>query len=220
MKRQNLFQLKVDFGIWNFVNFYIRKGMPYLEEMQKKYKSAVFKLKLNATYYIVSVTRDLTKVEKLSHLGPFSLNRTMVKNFQPSTDCNGHDYELKKVALMQHSNYCTEDLDINRFVEWVRQSFLKLKTIPNDLEGFFLIQEYLEKAITETYAEVTLGGPIEYDLQKWKKRVLLLRGFPRFIRKVGEEEIVNELFESYKATPFVQKIREFIKSPLGDECFY
>ena len=60
--------------------------------------------------------------------------------------------------------------------------------IPNNLEGF-LIEQCLEKAITETYAEVMLGGLIEYDLlQKWKKRVLLLRGFPRFRRNLIEQE--------------------------------
>ena len=86
--------------------------------------------------------------------------------------------------------------------------------IPNNLEGF-LTEEYSEKAITET--EVMLGGPIAYDfLQKWKKRALLLRGFPRFIRKVGKEEIAYELLKSYKATPHVQKIR--VKSPLDNEC--
>ena len=46
--------------------------------------------------------------------------------------------------------------------------------IPNDPEKF-LIKKCLEKAITETYAEVLLEGPIDYDLsQKWKKRGLLL----------------------------------------------
>ena len=213
------------FGIWNFVNFYIRKGMPYLEQLQEKHKSSVFKLKLGATYYTVindfkaiEVTYDLTKVEKLPHFGSFSLNWTMVKNFQPSAVCNGYDHELKKAALMQYNNHCMKGLNINRFVESVHQSFLKLKGIPNDSEGF-LIEEYLEKAITETYVEVMLAAPIDYDLlQKWKKRALLLRGFPRFIRQIGEEQIANELFESFKASPFVQKIREFIKSPLDDEC--
>ena len=52
-----------------------------------------------------------------------------------------------------------EDLVINRFVETAQQSFLKLKTIPNDLEGF-LIEKCLEKAITVTYAEVMLEAPI------------------------------------------------------------
>ena len=47
--------IPIEGGFWDleFVNFYIRKSMPYLEEMRKKYKSAVFKLKLNATYYTV-----------------------------------------------------------------------------------------------------------------------------------------------------------------------
>ena len=213
------------FGIWNFVNFYIRKGMPYLDQLQEKHKSSVFKLKLGATYYTVmndfkaiEVTYDLTKVERLAHFGPFSLNWTMVKNFQPSAVCNGYDHELKKAALMQYNNYCMEGLDINRFVESVQQSFLTLNMIPNDPEGF-LIEEYLEKAITKTYAEVMLGGPIDYGiLQEWKKRALLLGGFPRFIRQIGEEQIANKLFESFKAKPYVQKLREFIKSPLDDEC--
>ena len=52
---------------------------------------------------------------------------------------------------MQYSNYCMEDLVINRFVETAQQSFLKLKTIPNDLEGF-LIEECLGKAVMETNA--------------------------------------------------------------------
>lgn len=60
---------------------------------------------------------------------------------------------------MQYSNYCMEDLVINRFVETAQQSFLKLKTIPNDLEGF-LIEKCLEKAITVTYAEVMFEAPI------------------------------------------------------------
>ena len=91
-----------------------------------------------------SVTYDLSKVEKLPHLAPFSLSRTMVKNFQPSADCNGYDHELKKEALIQCKNYCMEDLNISRFVESVRQSFLKLKTIPSDLEGFLV--KHLVKA--------------------------------------------------------------------------
>ena len=67
----------------------------------------MLKLNLGATYYTVindfkaiSVTYDLTKAEKMSHLGPFSLNRTAVKNFQPFPVCNGYDHELKKVALI------------------------------------------------------------------------------------------------------------------------
>lgn len=67
----------------------------------------MLKLNLGATYYTVindfkaiSVTCDLTKAEKMSHLGPFSLNRTAVKNFQPFPVCNGYDHELKKVALI------------------------------------------------------------------------------------------------------------------------
>ena len=138
----------------------------------------------------------------------------MVKKFQPSAVCNVYNHELKKVTLMQYSNYCMEDLVINRFVESVWQSFLKLKTIPNDLEGF-LIEECLEKAVTETNAEVMLGGRTEYDLlQKWNKKALLLRGFPRFIRKLGEEGIANKLSEIFKAAPYVQKVR----SPLDHDC--
>ena len=43
--------------------------MPYLEELQEKHQSTVFKLKLDATYYIVmndaiEVTYDLEKVAK------------------------------------------------------------------------------------------------------------------------------------------------------------
>ena len=75
--------MKAVFGIGNFVNFYIRKGMPYLEELQKKYKIAVFIWKIGATYYTVindfeatSVTYDFAKVEKLPHLDPLSLNRS------------------------------------------------------------------------------------------------------------------------------------------------
>ena len=63
----------------------------------------------------IEVTYDLTKVVKLLHFGPFSLNWTMVKKFQPSTVCIGYDHELKKAALMQYNNYCTEGLDMNRF---------------------------------------------------------------------------------------------------------
>lgn len=56
----------------------------------------------------------------------------------------------------------------------------------------------MEKAITELYAEVMLAGPIDYNLlQKWRKRALLLRGFPRFIRQIDEEENANE-FDGYK----------------------
>lgn len=83
MKRQNIFQFKAVLEIWNFVSFYIKKGMPYLERLQKKYKIAVFKLKLGTKYYTVmndfkatSASYDLTKVEKLAHLSSFSLNRT------------------------------------------------------------------------------------------------------------------------------------------------
>lgn len=126
MKRQNLFQLKAVLGIWNFVRFYIKEVMPYLEQLQKKYIFAVFKLKLVAKYYTVmndfkatSATYDLTKVEELAHLGSFSLNRTMAKHFQLFAVCNCYDHELKKVTRMQYSNYCMEDLVINRFVESV-----------------------------------------------------------------------------------------------------
>ena len=54
-------------GIWNFVNFYIKKSMSCLEELQEKYKSTVLKLNIGATYYTVmnnlkaiEVTYDLT----------------------------------------------------------------------------------------------------------------------------------------------------------------
>ena len=66
----------------------------------------------------------------------------------------------------------------------------------------------MEKAITEKYAEVMLAGPIKCDLLQKRKKKILEMVFPRLIRKFGEEEIVNELFKSYKATPFVIKIRE------------
>ena len=46
-----------------------------------------------------------------------------------------------------------------------------------------------------------------------EKRLALIQGFPRFIRKIAEDKIAIELFESYKAAPYVQKIREFIKLP-------
>ena len=63
----------------------------------------------------------------------------------------------------------------------------------------------MEKAITEAYAVVMLEKPIDYDLlQKWKKRALLLRGFPRFIRHVGKEENANELFENCKVASYVK----------------
>lgn len=59
----------------------------------------MLKLKLGATYYTVindfkaiSVTYDLTKAEKMPHVGPFSLKRTTVKNFQPFPVCNGYDH--------------------------------------------------------------------------------------------------------------------------------
>ena len=73
----------------------------------------MLKLNLGATYYTVindfkaiSVTCDLTKAEKMSHLGPFSLNRTAVKNFQPFPVCNGYDHELKKWHLLFISSLC------------------------------------------------------------------------------------------------------------------
>ena len=44
-----------------------------------------------------------------------------------------------------------------------------------------------------------------------------MEGFSRFMRQIGDEEIANELFESYKVTPYVEKITEYIKSPLDDE---
>ena len=46
-----------------------------------------------------------------------------------------------------------------------------------------------------------------------EKRLALIQDFPRFIRKIAENKIAIELFESYKAAPYVQKIREFIKLP-------
>ena len=89
--------------------------------------------------------------------------------------------------------------------------------VDTDTKG--LIDNCSEKAIAEIYAEVIPEGPIDYDLlQKWKRSTLLQRVFSRFTRQIGEREIANELFESYKVTPYVQKVREFIKSPLHDEC--
>ena len=52
-----------------------------------------------------------------------------------------------------------------------------------------------------------------------EKRLALIQGFPRFIRKIAEDKIAIELFESYKAAPYVQKIREFIKLPFYYESF-
>ena len=54
--------MKAVFGIGDFVNFYIRKGMPYLEELQKRYKVAVFIWKLGATYYTVINDFEATSV--------------------------------------------------------------------------------------------------------------------------------------------------------------
>ena len=215
---------KVGCGIWGLFK-YFTKGMSYLEELIEDHDNTVFKLHLGSDKFVVindfkaiEATYDLTKVEKLPYFGPLSLNWNMVKNFRPSFCSNGYDHELKKSALLQYNSYCMKNLSIVKLIELVQHGFKSLENVENDREGF-LLEEYLERLVTEIYTDIMVGGNIDYDiLQKWKKKSLLLTFMPKMGSEKDEKEVTDELFKIYEATPYIQKLREFIASPLEDEC--
>lgn len=211
---------KGGFGFWNLIQYY-RNNNSYLAELQKKFDSSVFKLKLHEEFIIIQdlkgidVTYDYTKVEKIPQFGAASVNWNVTKNHRPSMTSNGRNHHLNKYALIQYNSFCQKNMNIDSFITLVQKEFESMIKIENT-PGGAPIEEPLEEVLTNIYAFTMLGQVIDRKLLKsWLDESLLFVGKPNFFSK--DKEITDEIFESFKKAPYVQKVREFVNSTLEDE---
>lgn len=211
---------KGGFGFWNLIQYY-RNNNSYLAELQKKFDSSVFKLKLHEEFIIIQdlkgidVTYDYTKVEKIPQFGAASVNWNVTKNHRPSMTSNGRNHHLNKYALIQYNSFCQKNMNIDSFITLVQKEFESMIKIENT-PGGAPIEEPLEEVLTNIYAFTMLGQVIDRKLLKsWLDESLLFVGKPNFFSK--DKEITDQIFESFKKVPYVQKVREFVNSTLEDE---
>ena len=211
---------KGGFGFWNLIQYY-RNNNSYLEGLQKKFDSSVFKLKLHEEFIVIQdlkgidVTYDYTKVEKIPQFGAASVNWNATKNYRPSMTSNDRNHHLNKYALIQYNSFCQKNMNIDTFVTLVQKEFESMVKIESTPEGA-PIEESLEEVLTNIYAVTMLGQVIDRKLLKsWLEESLLFVGKPTFFSK--DKEITDEIFESFKKVPYIKKIREFVNSELEDE---
>ena len=211
---------KGGFGFWNLIQYY-RNNNSYLAELQKKFDSSVFKLKLHEEFIIIQdlkgidVTYDYTKVEKIPQFGAASVNWNVTKNHRPSMTSNGRNHHLNKYALIQYNSFCQKNMNIDSFITLVQKEFESMIKIENT-PGGAPIEEPLEEVLTNIYAFTMLGQVIDRKLLKsWLDESLLFVGKPNFFSK--DKEITDQIFESFKKVPYVQKVREFVNSTPEDE---
>ena len=207
---------------WNLLKYY-KKGYIFLEELQKKFGSKIFSVKINGKCVVIQdfkgieVTYDPTKFDKQNGFGIAYLNWNMVRDNKPSVFSNGYDHEVKKDALLQFDSHCRANLKIDKLVELVQAEFEQIATINNEKEGHY-IEESMDNIVGNIITTIYLGEKIESkQLHKWINKLFTFAGVPNFSSSGKEKDITDELFNCFKRTPNIQKIREIVKTELNEE---
>lgn len=209
---------KRGFLFLNLISFKMN-GYTFYKDLERKFKSTVFKVKLNTDRIILNDHKsirymyDLSKVKREEGFGFMKFNSTMLENFVPSIFANGPQHDKQKQVIMKYFGHILSELNLKEVIEITKTEFENMKKY-KDLsfkEAKKLdIEDVIDNAVCNVVTKLMLGKSLNFKLlEEYLEKVLEFE-YDFDLTDADEIETQQKIFQIIKDTPHILKLDQIL----------